>query len=112
MKHKFSGETCVYCGKAASESSDHVVARKFFRVEQRGDLPQAPSCKRCNNRKSQLENYLMKSSCRSGRKTRTRRKSFGSWFYPRLENKANAKLLRKLQRGYDRSGGMSFPVEP
>jgi hypothetical protein len=33
MKHKFSGETCVYCGKASSESSDHVVARKFFLVE-------------------------------------------------------------------------------
>ena len=29
----------------------------------------------------------------------------------RLENKANAKLLRKLQKGYDRSGGTSIPFE-
>ena len=35
MKHKFSGETCIYCGKAASESSDHVVGRNFFLVERR-----------------------------------------------------------------------------
>ncbi len=29
----------------------------------------------------------------------------------RLENKANAKLLRKLQKGYERSGGTSIPFE-
>ena len=58
MKQKFGDGICIYCG-AAAESSDHVLARKFFLVERRGDLPQAPACKRGNNRKSQLENYLM-----------------------------------------------------
>ena len=52
MKHKFSGETCIYCNNAPAESSHHVVGRKFFLVERRGDLPQVPACKRCNNRKS------------------------------------------------------------
>jgi hypothetical protein len=111
MKHKFRGETCVYCGKAASESSDHVVARKFFLVEQRGDLPQAPSCERCNNRKSQLENYLM-IVLPFGAKNADAAEILRKLVLPRLENKANAKLLRKLQKGYDRSGGMSIPFEP
>jgi hypothetical protein len=59
MKHKFSGETCIYiyCSDAPAESSDHVVGRKFFLVERRGDLPQVPAYKRCNNRKSELEAY-------------------------------------------------------
>ena len=59
MKHKFQGQACVYCG-AESETSDHFVGRKFFLVERRGDLPQVPACRRCNNRKSELEGYVTK----------------------------------------------------
>jgi len=110
MKHKFSGETCIYCGKAASESSDHVVGRKFFLVERRDNLPQAPACKRCNNRKSQHENYLM-IVLPFGAKNVDAAEILRKLVLPRLENKANAKLLRKLQMGYARSGGASIPFD-
>ena len=33
MKHKFTGEICVYCNKAPSETKDHTVGRKFFLEE-------------------------------------------------------------------------------
>jgi SEC-C motif len=109
MKHKFSGDTCIYC-EAAAESSDHVVARKFFVVERRGDLPQAPACKRCNNRKSKLENYLM-IVLPFGANNPDAAEILRKLVLPRLENKANAKLLRELQKGYALSGGTSIPFE-
>lgn len=59
MKHKFSGEICVYCNIAPADTSDHALGRKFFLEERRDKLPQVPACKRCNNRKSELEGYLM-----------------------------------------------------
>jgi hypothetical protein len=59
VKHKFEGQTCIYCGKAESESKDHIVGRNCFLAERRDNLPQVPACKRCNNRKSGFENYLM-----------------------------------------------------
>jgi hypothetical protein len=110
MRHKFRGETCIYCGKAASESTDHVVGRKFFLVERRDNLPQAPACKRCNNQKSKLESYLM-IVLSFGAKNADAAEILRKLVQPRLENKANAKLLRKLQRGYERSGGTSIPFE-
>jgi len=109
MKQKFNGETCIYCG-AAAESSDHVVARKFFLVERRGHLPQAPACKRCNNRKSKLENYLM-IVLPFGAKNADAAEILRKLVLPRLENKANAKLLRELQEGYARSAGTSIPFK-
>jgi hypothetical protein len=109
MKQKFGDGICIYCG-AAAESSDHVLARKFFLVERRGDLPQAPACKRCNNRKSQLENYLM-IVLPFGAKNADAAEILRKLVQPRLENKANAKLLRELQRGYALSGGTSIPFK-
>jgi SEC-C motif len=108
MKRKFK-DPCIYCG-AAAESSDHVVARKFFLVERRGDLPQAPACRRCNNRKSKLENYLM-IVLPFGAKNADAAEILRKLVLPRLENKANAKLLRELQEGYARSGGTSIPFK-
>ncbi len=110
MKHKFRDEVCIYCNDAPAESSDHVVGRKFFLEERRGDLPQAPACKCCNNRKSQLENYLM-IVLGFGAKHRDAAVNLKTQVAHRLENKANAKLLRKLQKGYERSGGTSIPFE-
>src|SRR5580704_17162983 len=107
MKHKFDGQICIYCNNAAAESSDHVVARKFFLVERRSDLPQAPACKRCNNRKSKLENYLM-IVLPFGAKNADAAEILRKLVLPRLENKANARLLRELQEGYARSGGSQF----
>src|ERR1700683_4942259 len=108
MKHKFSGEICIYCGNAASESTDHVVGRKFFLVERRDNLPQAPACKRCNGRKSVLETYLMV-VLPFGAKNKDAADILRKLVAPRLAK--NAKLLRKLQRGYERSGGTSIPFE-
>ncbi len=59
MKHKFTGEICVFCNKAPSDTSDHALGRKFFLEERRGDLPQVPACKSCNNKKAEYEAYLM-----------------------------------------------------
>lgn len=110
MKHKFEGQTCVYCEKAPADSSDHVVGRKFFILERRGNLPQAPACKVCNNRKSKLENYLV-IVLGFGAKHRDAVVNLRTQVAHRLENKANAKLLRKLQNGLERSGGTSIPFE-
>lgn len=95
MKHKFSGETCIYCNNAQAESSDHVVGRKFFLEERRGNLPQVPACKRCNNRKSELEAYLM-TVLPFGAKNADAAEILAKLVPPRLEK--NAKLERKLRR--------------
>ena len=110
MKHKFDGERCIYCENASADSSDHVVGRKFFLVERRANLPQIPACGRCNNEKSKLENYLMV-VLGFGAKHRDAAINLKTQVLHRLENKANAKLLQKLQRGYSRSGGTSIPFE-
>jgi SEC-C motif len=110
MKRKFRNEVCIYCNDAPAESSDHVVSRKFFLEERRGDLPQAPACKRCNNRKSQLENYLV-IVLGFGAKHRDAAVNLKTQVIHRLENKANAKLLRKLQKGFERSGSAGIPFD-
>lgn len=58
MGKKFRDKTCVYCG-GPSSTGDHVVARAFFPEELRGGLPQVPACLTCNNKKSDLETYLV-----------------------------------------------------
>ena len=56
---KFKGKTCVYCSVAgSSDTGDHVVAREFFEIDQRGNLPKVPACARCNSEKSKLETEL------------------------------------------------------
>ena len=107
-KHKFSGEICIYCNDAPAESADHVVGRNFFLEERRGNLPQVPACKRCNNRKSELEAYLM-TVLPFGAKNVDAAKILANLVPPRLEK--NAKLQRKLRRGYERSGGTAIPFE-
>lgn len=107
MKHKFDGQTCIYCG-AAADTSDHAVGKKFFLEERRGSLPQAPACRRCNNRKSELEGYLM-TVLPFGAKNADAAEILTKLVPPRLAK--NAKLLRKLRNGYERSGGTSIPFE-
>jgi hypothetical protein len=56
---RFKNKTCVYCAKPnSSTEGDHVIAREFFLIKDRGDLPQVAACKKCNNEKSKLEHYL------------------------------------------------------
>lgn len=107
MKHKFHGQRCVYCG-ALAETSDHTVGRKFFLEERRGDLPQVPACRRCNNRKSELECYLM-TVLPFGAKNADAARILTELVPPRLEK--NAKLLRKIKQGYIRSGCTSIPLD-
>lgn len=58
MSKRFTGELCAYCSKRSASGGDHIFARSFFLESARADLPQAPSCERCNNEKSKLEHYL------------------------------------------------------
>jgi hypothetical protein len=109
-RHKFSGEICVYSNNTPAESSDHAVGRNFFLVERRDNLPQVPACDKCNNEKSKLENYLM-IVLAFGAKHKDAVANLLKLVQPRLQNKANAKLLRKLQAGYARSGGTSIPLD-
>jgi hypothetical protein len=109
MKHKFYGEPCIYCGAEAEEiTADHVVGKKFFVEERRDNLPQVPACKPCNNRKSQLEGYLMTVHA-FGAKHEDAAELLAKLVPPRLEK--NAKLARKLRRGYERTGGSAIPLE-
>jgi hypothetical protein len=48
---------CAYCG-GESASKDHVIARTFFTVKHRSNIPIVPSCMKCNNKKSSLKNYI------------------------------------------------------
>jgi hypothetical protein len=58
MRRAFRGKLCAYCGKVPATSDDHVIAREFFLDTHRANLPKAPSCNLCNNKKSKLELYL------------------------------------------------------
>lgn len=56
---RFNGRRCAYCGiDGVSSTGDHVVAKKFFPLADRGYIPQVPACWPCNNDKSILEGYL------------------------------------------------------
>src|SRR5260370_17629977 len=55
---KYAGELCFYCNSNPAVVLDHVLARKFFLLNQRGTLPQVPACDQCNNEKSRLEHRL------------------------------------------------------
>ncbi len=57
MSKKFKGKPCVYCENRESTGPDHVIARKFFPMNQRANLPKVPSCDECNSDKSKLEHY-------------------------------------------------------
>lgn len=55
---KYRNKLCVYCCRQQSVTGDHVFAREFFLPSRRNELPQVPTCDRCNNEKSKLEHYL------------------------------------------------------
>jgi len=57
MSKKYKNKVCVYCATNESTAPDHVIARKFFPEDQRGNLPQVPICDECNTRKSYFETY-------------------------------------------------------
>jgi hypothetical protein len=65
MSKKYKGKTCVYCATEKSSCPDHVIAREFFPIDERSNLPKVPSCVSCNNKKAKLEHY----ECGSGVKS-------------------------------------------
>ena len=99
MSKKFKGKRCAYCAEREAVTGDHIFAREFFLVSERANLPQAPICDECNNRKSKLEHYL------------TTVLPFGGLHPTSLENlesmvpkrlRKNAKLHRELAAGQQR----------
>ncbi len=99
MSKRFKGKRCAYCAEREAVTGDHVFAREFFLVSERANLPQAPICDECNNRKSKLEHYL------------TTVLPFGGQHPTSLENlesmvpkrlRKNAKLHRELAAGQQR----------
>ena len=59
MSKKYKGKLCAYCAAARSTTEDHVFAREFFLPDAHDNLPKAPACKGCNDRKARLEHYLI-----------------------------------------------------
>ncbi|OGP55550.1 MAG: hypothetical protein A2Y65_00905 [Deltaproteobacteria bacterium RBG_13_52_11] len=55
---KYKGKPCVYCVDGVSSDGEHIISREFFPPTYRGNLPKAPACRPCNDRKSKLEHYL------------------------------------------------------
>ncbi|WP_316365376.1 HNH endonuclease signature motif containing protein [Candidatus Thiodiazotropha sp. CDECU1] len=58
MSKKYKKKLCVYCAERPSSTADHVIAREFFGINRRANLPKVPSCSTCNNQKSRIEHYL------------------------------------------------------
>jgi len=53
MSKRFKGKTCAYCAlPGASDTADHVLAREFVAVEDRGGIPKVPACAACNGKKA------------------------------------------------------------
>ena len=58
MGKKFKGKICAYCANHTATTEDHIFSREFFLVEHRHNLPKAPACSVCNNKKAKYEHYL------------------------------------------------------
>jgi len=102
VKHKFTGETCVYCGRAAANTSDHLLGRGFFLPEQRDSIPQVPACNRCNGEKAKLESYLML-LLPFGAKHADAVANMRRLVAHRLDHPSNAKVRRQLEKEARRS---------
>ncbi|WP_445145050.1 hypothetical protein [Dyella sp. Tek66A03] len=94
---RFKGKPCVYC-TSPSETGDHVLARTFFPVDLRENLPQVPSCSRCNAKKSLLEGYLTATLPLAGNHNAASR-MVESDVARRLT--ANARLQREIEDGFE-----------
>ena len=48
----------VYCGFRPGSTTDHVLARGFVGIRNRGNLPKVPCCSDCDNAKAGLDHHL------------------------------------------------------
>ncbi|QUN41481.1 hypothetical protein KEH56_18815 (plasmid) [Burkholderia cenocepacia] len=81
---RFRNKTCVYCGlEQGANTADHVIAREFFLLAGRDNLPKVPACQECNTAKSRLEHYvlsvLLMGACIPMRSRRSPRSSVHDW---------------------------------
>ena len=110
MSKQFKGKTCVYCATlGASSTGDHIVARSFFSVNERDNLPQVPTCAQCNSAKSALETYL---TALLPQGARHQDDVSDYWADSRRRIDKNQKLFRELQAGVvtsSQGNGMGKP---
>ncbi|WP_456280989.1 hypothetical protein M1D55_02330 [Cupriavidus sp. JZ107] len=97
MSKQYKGKVCVYCARPGESSTgDHVVARSFFSVDERNNLPQVPACAPCNSAKSTLETYL---TALLPQGARHQDDVSDYWAESRRRIDKNQKLYRELQAG-------------
>jgi len=99
MSKKYKGKPCVYCESKESNGTDHVIAREFFPLNQRANLPKVPSCDECNSIKSSLEHYAI-TVLPFGSKHEDAKDMLKNLAPKRL--KKNKKLQRELQNKSER----------
>lgn len=106
MGKKLKGKLCVYCAKRPSTTDDYIFAREFFLVKDRANLPKAPACKDCNDRKSRLEHYLASVLPFGGRHTQAIENLENSVAKRLAKNrKLHFELLSSSQQAWMREGG-------
>ena len=99
MSKKYKCHICVYCGVNKSTTADHVIAREFFEISRRYNLPKVPACQECNNIKSKLEHYFT-SIMPFGSNDEAAQEIFQSSVENRLNK--NLKLKRYLSENMER----------
>lgn len=94
---KYKNKICVYCRDTVSTTADHVFPRELFQKDQRAMLPKVPACKKCNNKKSKIELYLL-SVLPFGATHDNAEKALSIDVKKRLDK--NKKLHRKISKEY------------
>jgi hypothetical protein len=113
MSKKYIGKTCAYCGRErASKTADHILARQFFLLQDRSNLPIVPACERCNSEKSLLEQYALTVLPLGSRQTDA--KTYSDENIPRRLKK-NVPLQARLSLEHSglweqRSDGLLIPI--
>ncbi|MFO6419259.1 HNH endonuclease [Hylemonella sp. W303a] len=110
MSKQYKGKTCIYCAKpGASFTGDHIVARSFFSVNERENLPQVPTCASCNSTKSTLETYL---TALLPQAARHQGDVSDYWANSRRRIEKNQKLHRELRAGVSTSSRVDAMGRP
>ena len=97
MSKRFKGKSWTYCVvPGISTAGDHVVAREFFPVSKRANLPQVPACDSYNRAKAELEHYAT-AVLPFGATNAEASATLATMVPPRL--KKNQKLARSMAAG-------------
>jgi hypothetical protein len=114
MAAGYANHVCVYCRKSRSiRTGDHVFARSFFAEDRRANLPKAPACLTCGNKKSAHEHYLATVLPFGGMHGDATR-NLNTLVEPKLAR--NQRLQRELAAGFEGSaerpdGSAAIPFE-